>query len=251
MAAIAELPLAERAALCDFIGERAETVLASAALLSGHGRVWFQGDAQNPAAVLVESALVPGEPQGFGDDEPLLELLSFADAWTCVEVDSTVADRVSTEFDRRWGLAQTVIDVVHELRTAARTSTHPLVRCLTGAEAEKLEAVSQDVLPDRALAVAAAELGRVFAAVDGNQIVGHGSSMAASRSFADIGVHVTEAFREQGIATAAASLACRAVQDAGLTPVWGAGSENAASLRVAEKIGFREVARLVFLVRVT
>ncbi len=249
MPAIAKTSLAERAALCEFIGERADAVLSLAALRSGHGRVWFEGDALNPAAVLVESALVPGEPQGFGQCGALLELLSVADAWTCVEVPPTLADDISGEFDQRWGLARSVADVVHELTTPAQLLAHPLVRRVSAAEAETLDVASPDVLPDRALVVAAATVGRVFAAVVGEQIVGHGSSMAASSSFADVGVHVAEPFRGQGIAAAAASLACRAVQEAGLTPVWGAGSDNVASIRVAEKIGFREVTRLVFLVR--
>lgn len=243
------MSLADRASLCQFIGERAEAVLPIAALMSGHGRVWIRGDAAAPAAVLVESGLVPGEPQGFGDGEALLDLLSVADGWTCVEVEPRVADEISTEFDRRWGIERTVVDVVHELRAAARAPRHPLVRWLTPAEAEALDVAAPDVLPDRRLVVAAATLGRVFAAVDGDRIVGHGSSMAASQSFADVGVHVAPAFRGQGIATAAASMACAAVQQAGLTPVWGAGSDNGASLRVAEKIGFQEVARLTFLVR--
>lgn len=249
MGEIADLPFDERAALCDWIGERAETVLAVGALLSGHGRVWFLGDPLAPAAVLVESGLVPGEPQGFGNGDALLDLLAHADSWGCVEAEAPLAQQLSNEFDRRWGLAKTVIDVVHELKTQAKVSAHPLVRRLSALDARHLEAASPGVLPDRELLVAAAEIGRVFAAVNGNVIVGHGSSLAASRAFADVGVHVAEAFREQGIATATASLACQAVQQAGLTPVWGAGSENAASLRVANKIGFVEVARLAFLVR--
>jgi RimJ/RimL family protein N-acetyltransferase len=194
---------------------------------------------------------VPGEPQGFGDGEALLELLSVADGWDCVEVDSTHAAQLSKEFDRRWGLARTVTDVVHELHTTPQVSTHPLVRRLSALEARELDLACPELLPDRDTVAGAAEDGRVLAAVDGNVIVGHGSSLAASRSLADVGVHVAERFRQQGIATAAAALACKAVQDAGLTPVWGAGSDNGASLRVAEKLGFHEVARLVFLVRAT
>lgn len=249
MTEIAELPLDVRISLCDSIGERAETVLAIGALRSGHGRVWFRGGAQSPAAVLVESRLVPGEPMGFGDAEALLELLSHEDTWTCVVVEATLADGIGQEFDDRWGLERTVVDVVHELRVPVKATKHPLVRRLTAIEARGLDVTTSEVLPDRALVVAAADLGRVFVAMNGNRVVGHGSSMASSPSFADVGVHVMASFRKQGIATAAASLACQTVQDAGLTPVWGTGSENGASLRVAEKIGFREVAQPVFLVR--
>jgi hypothetical protein len=60
MPAICELSPAERDSLCEWIGDRATAVLPIAALTSGHGRVWLHGGANNPAAALVESALVPG-----------------------------------------------------------------------------------------------------------------------------------------------------------------------------------------------
>lgn len=50
--------------IADWIGERPETVIPVAALLTGEGRVWIEGDPAAPDAVLVESPLVPGEPQG-------------------------------------------------------------------------------------------------------------------------------------------------------------------------------------------
>jgi RimJ/RimL family protein N-acetyltransferase len=89
----------------------------------------------------------------------------------------------------------------------------------------------------------------VFGAVEDDTIVGRGSSFAAGAMYADIGVYVAERYRRQGIATGAAAVAIRAVQATGLIPVWGAGSENVASLRVANRLGFVEVARCAYLVR--
>ena len=220
-----------------------------AALATGVGSVWLQGQQGSPRAVLVESPLVPGEPRGFGSAEALLDLLSVAGGWSCVEVDAGLAEAMSAEFDRRWTLVRTVIDVVHRLDQPVEVRTHPLVRELTPAEARSLSQASEDLFPDRGVVVTAAGAGRVFAAIDGGVIVGHGGSMATGRSLADVGVHVVEEYRRQGIATAAASLACQALQTAGLTPIWGTGSHNAASLRVAAKLGFVEVARLTYLVR--
>lgn len=250
MSAIADLPLADRVSLSSWIGESAGAVLANAALLSGNGRVWFHGDAQSPTAALVESALVPGEPQGFGVGEALLDLLTVADGWTCVEVDPMLHDDLSGAFERRWGLpgrSWTSCTSSEHRRRSSRTHS-------SGSSGRRRRRSSRSRRPTcspSALVGAAARLGRVFAAVDGTRILGHGSSLAASQAFADVGVHVAQAHRGQGIATAAAGLACRAVGQAGLTPVWGAGSENTASRRVAEKLGFEEVARLVFLVPAT
>ncbi|MGH1491138.1 MAG: GNAT family N-acetyltransferase [Acidimicrobiales bacterium] len=247
--AIADVSDDERRQVVDWIGERPETVLAVAALRSGAGRLWIEGGPTAPLALLVESALVPGEPQGFGDGEALLRLLEEADRWSCVEVDDVLAGEIEEGFARRWGLAHTVIDVVHEINEPVATYDHPLVRQLTPREALGLPSADADLLPDRQLVAAAAEQGRFFAAVDAGVIVGHGASLASGRVFADVGVHVAGAHRRRGVATACASRACQSLQNDGLIPVWGTSSENTASLAVAQKLGFVEIARLTFLVR--
>jgi RimJ/RimL family protein N-acetyltransferase len=248
-AAITDLSPDERRQVVDWIGERPETVIVVAALWSGEGRLWIDGDPAAPSAVLVESASVPGEPQGFGDGEALLQLLAEADGWSCVEVDRCLADEIEEHFASRWGPSRTVIDVIHELNEPVAVYDHPLVRRLTPTEALDLPTTDADLLPDRRLVAAAAEHGRFFAGVDDGVIIGQGGSLAAGRVFADVGVQVAGARRRQGVATACASRACQALQNDGLIPVWGTSSENAASLAVARKLGFFETARLTFLVR--
>ena len=49
------------------------------------------------------------------------------------------------------------------------------------------------------------------------------------------------------VATAAAALVAERVQAHGRIPVWSCGGTNVASLRVAAKLGFREVSRRVYL----
>ena len=51
----------------------------------------------------------------------------------------------------------------------------------------------------------------------------------------------------KGFASSAASIVVRRIQERGRTPVWSAGEGNAASLRVAAKLGFVEVSRRVYL----
>ena len=70
---------------------------------------------------------------------------------------------------------------------------------------------------------------------------------AQGERYVDVGIVTREDARGQGLATAAASLVCAAIQAAGLVPVWGTSEENLASQRVAEKLGFRQVAQRVYL----
>ncbi len=239
----------ERRQLIGWIGERPETVIVVAALRSGAGRLCIDGEPAAPSAVLIESALIPGEPQGFGEGGALLRLLAATDGWTCVETSDDLAVEIEEEFAHRWGLAPSVIDVIHELTDPATVHEHPLVRQLTPTEALELPTEDDDLLPDRRLVAASAEHGHFFAAIDDGVIVGQGGSLAAGLVFADVGIHVAGARRRQGVATACASRACQAVQNDGLTPVWGTSSENTASLAVARKLGFVETTRLKFLVR--
>lgn len=222
--AITHLSQDQRSHLIDWIGERPETVIAVAALRSCAGRVGLDGPFGAPSAALVESALVPGEPQAFGDSRAVLGLLADTDGWTCV-------------------------DVVHRLDGPIPIHEHQLVRRLTPTEALELRAAEDDLLPDRHLVAAAAERRAVFAVVDGGVVVGYGGALAAGTRDAGVGVHVAGARRRRGIATACAAQACRSVQGSGLVPVWSTASDNAASLAVARKLGFVETVRLRFLLR--
>lgn len=219
------------------IEERPSTVLAVHAARSGLGRSW-----SNDGAVLVDADLIAGEPMAFGAPDAILDLLERADGWTCVEIDAPTADALRVAFDARWGLEREVIDVIHVLDGPPGPHEHPLVRRLD-------EVVEHDLLPPPRLLAPAVAAGRLFGAFDGGRLVGQGGSLAWGDRFADVGVHVAESHRRQGIAAACAAAACGAVQAGGLTPVWGCGAHNEASMRTAAALGFREVERLVYLVR--
>jgi ribosomal protein S18 acetylase RimI-like enzyme len=222
------------------IEERPASVLAVHAVHSGLGRSWA-----NDGAVLVEPSLVAGDPMAYGSPDAILDLLEEADGWSCVEVALDVVDELRPRFDARWGLEREVVDVIHVLDGPPADHEHPLVRRLDDLALDDPD----EVLPDPTIASPAVELGRVFGAVDGRTLLGHGSSFAAGERYADIGVHVAARARRRGIASAAAVAACRAVQADGLVPIWGCGAHNEASMRTAAALGFREVERLVYLVR--
>ncbi|WP_052668935.1 GNAT family N-acetyltransferase [Nitriliruptor alkaliphilus] len=242
---------AQRRALSEWVGERPDTVLAIHALASGAGRIWLEGTPDTPHAVLVESALVPAEPQGFGDPDGLLELLEHADSWQCIEVDGETAASMRERFAQRWGDAPEVVDVIHVLDGVPPEIAHPLVRPLRPSEIREFEAnaAHRQLLPAGDLVEAAAAAGRLHAVISGDRLLGQGSSFASGERYADVGVAVDPAYRRQRIATAAAAQTCRQLVTEVLVPVWGAGSHNTASLRIAARLGFQEVSRLTYLVR--
>lgn len=248
MTDLAVLVPAQRRRLVEFIGDQPDAVLAVHAVDSRLGRVWLDGDHSSVQAVMVESRLVPGEPMGFGEPLALLGLLREADGWDCIELETTLADTLHPDVEHEWGPCRRVIDVIHTLTKPAPARSHPLVRRIEVEELEQLTCATDDLLPELGVTRPAVEQGRVFAAFDHGVVVGHGSSFAASDAYADVGVNVDERYRRQGVARAAAALACAAVQRAGLTPVWGTSSTNIASLATANALGFVEIARLTYLV---
>ena len=84
------------------------------------------------------------------------------------------------------------------------------------------------------------------AVVEGS-LVALAHTNAMTTRYGDIGVATDELWRGKGFASSAASIVARRIQERGRTPVWSAGEGNAASLRVAAKLGFVEVSRRVYL----
>ena len=68
---------------------------------------------------------------------------------------------------------------------------------------------------------------------------------------ADIGVSTVEQWREKGFATTAASLVAQEIQAKGKVPAWSCGEDNAASLRVAQKLGFTEIDRRTYVIPIS
>lgn len=80
--------------------------------------------------------------------------------------------------------------------------------------------------------------GKGFCILDGSNIAAWAFSAAVSSSEIDIGVETAENYRGQDLAAAAAKMMIKYAFDAGKSPVWACHCNNAASKRLAEKIGF-------------
>jgi predicted GNAT family acetyltransferase len=89
--------------------------------------------------------------------------------------------------------------------------------------------------------------GFVAGAVIAGALVARAHTSCQSRRYADISVATAEAWRGQGLATAAASLVCRCVQSSGRAPTWNTSAENLASQRIAQKLGFLPYSRVSYL----
>jgi RimJ/RimL family protein N-acetyltransferase len=73
--------------------------------------------------------------------------------------------------------------------------------------------------------------------VDG-QLASVACSFGLADGFEDIGVITEPAFRGRGLSPACAAALCADIRARGRLPSWSTSPDNAASLRVAEKLGF-------------
>jgi RimJ/RimL family protein N-acetyltransferase len=87
---------------------------------------------------------------------------------------------------------------------------------------------------------------RILAAVVEGQLVSF-SYVVQSTLHADMSIDTVEQYRNRGIATAVAGAMLEEVAESGKTPVWGALDSNLASLRLAEKLGFRRAAGVLYV----
>lgn len=80
--------------------------------------------------------------------------------------------------------------------------------------------------------------GKGYCVLEGRNVAAWAFSAAMSSSEIDIGVETAEDYRGRGFAAAAAKMMIKYAFDVGKSPVWACHCNNAASKRLAEKIGF-------------
>ena len=237
--------------LAGALGDTPETVGSVHVLRKGLCKAYVSGTPQNPRAAVVQSDLCTGEPVGFGRSPDLLwDLFTVVEGWDCFLVDSQCSHRVAELMRAHTGQQIGFIhDVNFRLDCAANRFTNPSVRLLTPHDSALLSAAPsevagtgyRDVSEFLTQAIAAAAI------VDG-AIVSLAYTTARSERYADVGVHTLEPFRRRGFALSAASTVAARAQEEGQTPVWSTGHFNAASLKIAQDIGFTDVSRRTYVV---
>ncbi len=245
--------------LAEALGDTPETVISVARLRQGLCRAYVLGD-MNHTPVYVEAAVVqehfaPEEPAGFGTDpERLWEVLQTVPGWACVNVAATVAptlgDLIQTETSvdvRYYG------DVCYSLRQPVQYPSSLVppsteVRRLTLNDQALIHSAPEDIKAELPMPSRLLSNGVVAAAIASGAIVAIAQTYAQSEHHADIGVFTLENWRNHGLATLTAAIVAQAIQESGRTPTWSTGEDNYASMKVAEKLGFKEVARRTYVI---
>ncbi len=239
-------------ALAKHLGDTPMTVIAAARLQQGMCRAFVSkaGEAAPPAA-LVFDAFCPEEPSGFGTDADMLwALLKPHHGWSCVNVNAECAEPLGRLMAAETGQSVRYYgDIYHALLAPVRAHSNEAVRLLTAADGALLANAPEEVqgsgykTPHEMVTA-----GIAAAAIVAGKIVAIAHVYADTHLHADIGVSTLEAWRGKGFATAAASLVAEQIQARGKVPAWSCGEDNAASLRVAQKLGFTEVARRTYVI---
>lgn len=228
-------------------GESPETVISYHLLTSRNCDAWFVGDVRQPRALIIQAHGFTTEPIVHGhyvDD--VARIIPYIKDWETFSTPLYLAgdlERVVTQARHTTSL-RTMTDVYHVLdSTIPDTVSHPEVRLLTDDDLA-LTIMIDDLQQDSAYKPI------VAAAVIEGDIVSLAHTFAWSPLYVDIGVTTHEQFRGKGMATAAAAIVATEVQKRGRVPVWSTGADNVASMRVAQKLGFRETSRRLYLIPV-
>jgi GNAT superfamily N-acetyltransferase len=231
--------------------EAPHTVQSIHMLRRGLCRAYVAGDPASFDGAILQPIDWPEEPTGFGSNPELLwKLLQLIEGWTCILVDSECAPHLGEIIQaERGGQVRYLDDISHVLTGPVRVYREDAVRRLTLADLDLLESTPLELRSGlwHNTHEALTE-GIICSAVVSGQIVATALVTAYTETYAEIGVYTREAHRGRGYATAAASWVAQAVQERGSIPMWGAGSHNEASLRVAQKLGFKEVSRRTYVI---
>jgi len=237
--------------LADVLGDSPETLISRHLLKRRRCRAYVAGEPSHFRGAIIQNRGDPGEPMGFGREPDVLwSLLQAARGWYCLNVSAGCAAALGKLMAENLGVAVRCLgDIYHVLSRSAPGFAHPSVRQLTVEDLQLLEVAPAELRGHAYSSLQGMlEEGIAAGAVVSGRLVSIAKTYARTEGHADIGVFTIDGFRRQGFATAAAAIAAARVQEAGQTPVWSAGEHNAASLRVAEKLGFTRVLARTYVI---
>jgi hypothetical protein len=224
-------------ALESIIGEAPDTVMVIHALRRGRCRAWTSGESERDWAAVVQHSSFPDEPFGFGEEpRSLMTILSTIGAWTAVCLPLSVGERFARLLESETGRACSLTEEIYSTLERLRPVPKPAgVRLLTERDLNLIMASDDLGMGDWRFGSAQTLLqeGAVAGAVVGDRLAAVAFTAGIGDRFADVGVVTHQDWRGRGLATA--------------VPVWGTSVENLSSRRVAEKLGFVEVARRVYV----
>ena len=242
----------KRGLLLTMLTENPETVISIHVLTRGDCNVYMSSDQRPRPVAVLQARELASEPTGFGSDaNALWQELTQIKGWQCILVDKEVALPIGEIVSRQ--LEAPVIfldDVYHIPQGQVFPFENESVRRLMLDDLTLLETLPHEAQPIGFWGDLRTSLieGLVVGAIVKGKVVATSFIAARGQQYVDIGVYVLENHRRRGLATAAASLIARSVQSDGLIPVWGCGSHNLPSLKLARKLGFVEVSRRTYVI---
>lgn len=237
--------------LINTLGDNPQTLISIHHLQRGSCKAYLAGDPNNIAGLIIQHNDAADEPTGFGDDaQTLATLLQSVSGWGCICVSSAVAAELGQILGQQYQRQIHFLDdLYYQLLQPAAQIEHPSVRLLGPEDLSLFEQAPSNLHPSGFGSIEnSLRDGIVAGAVIDGQIAAIAFSSAHSAQHADIAVNTNEAWRNQGLASAAASLVAQTIQAKGQTPVWSAGAHNIASLRIAEKLGFTQVSQRRYVI---
>ena len=237
--------------LAQHLPDSPQTVISRAHLRWGTARAYAVGlTAVGYETAVIEDPGCPGEPMIFGHNaRQIADLLPQIPHWFCVNVAPDLADELEPLLTTRLGSPlRRVADVYHTLTQPPPTEllSHPNVRLLMPDDLPMLQAAPPELRghdPAHLLHKTA-----VAGAIIQGRLVAIAQNYALTERYGDIGVFTLPGWRGQGLGAAAAAWVADWLLGNGRIPVWSCGADNQASLRVAEKVGFVENGRRVYLI---
>jgi RimJ/RimL family protein N-acetyltransferase len=238
-----EVDAVGRAALFTLLPDAPENVISLHVLHTGRCRVWGERD-----CVLIESDFALGEPHLIGSvTDSIVALLQERPEWTAANVASKIAGPVADALEGLGMALHQTPDIYLATATPPTLRVGHPARLLRAADAELVaEAMDKFAALDPALG----QPGLIAAgSFDGDKLVSMAAITARTERFANVSAVTLQDWRGQGYATAAAAVLTAAVAGTRRQALWSCAESNTASLAIANALGYREIARRVYLVR--
>ena len=241
----------QRAQLVKLLPDEPQMVISRAHLRWGTARAYAVGLTDDGfETAVIEDPGCPGEPMIFGQNAPqIADLMPHIPGWFCLNVATDLAAKLASLLATGMNCpVRQLADVYHILNQSppALYQNHPAVRMLTPDDLPLLLAAPPELRgpnPEQLLHKTAAA-----GAIINNQLVAIAQNYALTEGYGDIGVFTVPRWRGHNFATVAAAMVAQWLLTNGRLPVWSCGEHNLASLRVAEKVGFVENGRRVYLI---
>lgn len=246
------IPEEKRGLLLAMLVENPETVISIHVLTRGDCNIYMSGDQHPRPVAILQPKELPSEPTGFGTGaNALWQELTHVKGWQCILVDKEVARPLGEIISSQLKTPVSFLDDIYHIpRGQVLPFENQSVRRLMLDDITLLETLPHEAQPIGFWGDLRTSLtkGLVAGAIIEGKVVATCFVAARGQRYVDIGVYVLENYRRRRLATAAASFVTRSVQSDGLIPVWGCGSHNLPSLKLARKLGFVEVSKRTYVI---